>query len=227
MMKQFWWKFLAAMLLVYTVAGGLLMEVPRLVIINESIRALYFHVPMWFGMVLMFGVSVVYAVKYLRTRQPHHDLVSAGFAHTGLVFGLLGIVTGMIWANYTWGSPWHGDPKQNGAAIATLIYLAYFILRGSLDNQEQRARLSAVYAIFAFAAMIPLIFIIPRLTSSMHPGSGGNPGFNMYDLDSSMRKVFYPAVAGWILLGVWIASVRIRLRQAEEKILDLEYEKNR
>lgn len=227
MMKQFWWKFLAAMLLVYTVAGGLLMEVPRLVIINESIRALYFHVPMWFGMVLMFGVSVVYAVKYLRTRQPQHDLVSAGFAHTGLVFGLLGIVTGMIWANYTWGSPWHGDPKQNGAAIATLIYLAYFILRGSLDNQEQRARLSAVYAIFAFAAMIPLIFIIPRLTSSMHPGSGGNPGFNMYDLDSSMRKVFYPAVAGWILLGVWIASVRIRLRQAEEKILDLEYEKNR
>lgn len=227
MMKQFWWKFLAAMLLVYTVAGGLLMEVPRLVIINESIRALYFHVPMWFGMVLMFGVSVVYAVKYLRTRQAQHDLVSAGFAHTGLVFGLLGIVTGMIWANYTWGSPWHGDPKQNGAAIATLIYLAYFILRGSLDNQEQRARLSAVYAIFAFAAMIPLIFIIPRLTSSMHPGSGGNPGFNMYDLDSSMRKVFYPAVAGWILLGVWIASVRIRLRQAEEKILDLEYEKNR
>ncbi len=227
MMKQFWWKFLAVMLLVYTVVGGLLMEVPRLVIINESIRALYFHVPMWFGMVLMFGVSVVYAVKYLRTRQPQHDLVSAGFAHTGLVFGLLGIVTGMIWANYTWGSPWHGDPKQNGAAIATLIYLAYFILRGSLDNQEQRARLSAVYAIFAFAAMIPLIFIIPRLTSSMHPGSGGNPGFNMYDLDSSMRRVFYPAVAGWILLGVWIASVRIRLRQAEEKILDLEYEKNR
>ena len=130
----------------------------------------------------------------------------------------------MIWANYTWGSPWHGDPKQNGAAIATLIYLAYFILRGSLDNQEQRARLSAVYNIFAFAAMIPLIFIIPRLTSSMHPGSGGNPGFNMYDLDSNMRKIFYPAVAGWILLGVWIASVRIRLRMSEERILDSEYE---
>lgn len=226
-MKNYAWKLIAVMLLVYTVVGGLLMEVPRLVIINESIRALYFHVPMWFGMVVMFGVSVVYAVKYLRGRQPLHDRTSAGFAHTGLVYGLLGIFTGMIWANYTWGSPWHGDPKQNGAAIATLIYLAYFILRGSLDNQEQRARLSAVYAIFAFAAMIPLIFIIPRLTSSMHPGSGGNPGFNMYDLDSNMRKVFYPAVAGWILLGLWIASVRIRIQQTEEKILDLEYEQNR
>ena len=107
-----------------------------------------------------------------------------------------------------------------------LVYLAYFVLRGSLDNHEQRARLSAVYNLFAFAAMIPLIFIVPRLTSSMHPGSGGNPGFNMYDLDNNMRKVFYPAVIGWILLGVWIASVRVRLRLAEEKILDLEYEKN-
>jgi heme exporter protein C len=75
--------------------------------------------------------------------------------------------------------------------------------------------------------MIPLIFIIPRMTSSMHPGSGGNPGFNMYDLDSTMRRVFYPAVAGWILLGVWIASTRIRILEAEDKILDLEYEKNK
>jgi heme exporter protein C len=226
-MKKWWWKILAVLLLAYTVTGGLLMDVPRLLIINESIRALYFHVPMWFGMVLMFLVSVVYAVRYLRTHNPEFDRASAGFAHTGLIFGILGILTGMIWANYTWGSPWHGDPKQNGAAIATLIYLAYFILRGSLDNQEQRARLCSVYAIFAFAAMIPLIFIIPRMTSSMHPGSGGNPGFNMYDLDSSMRRVFYPAVIAWILLGMWIASLRIRIQHVEEIILDLEYEKNK
>jgi len=70
--------------------------------------------------------------------------------------------------------------------------------------------------------MIPLIFIIPRMTSSMHPGSGGNPGFNMYDLDSKMRMVFYPAVIGWILLGVWIATLRVRTRNAEEKILEIE-----
>ncbi len=222
-----WWKILSVALLFYAVVGGFLMDVPRLNIINESIRALYFHVPMWFGMIVLFLLSVIYAVKYLRGHNPLDDRISAGFAHTGLMFGLLGIGTGMIWANYTWGSPWHGDPKQNGAAIATLIYLAYFVLRGSLDNQEQRARLSSVYAIFAFAAMIPLIFIIPRMTSSMHPGSGGNPGFNMYDLDSSMRRVFYPAVAGWILLGVWIASLRIRILNAEEKILDIEYERNR
>lgn len=210
------------MLLLYTVVGGFLMTVPRLNIVNETIRALYFHVPMWFGMVIMFLVSTIYAIRYLKDSDTGNDIKSVEFANTGLFFGLLGIFSGMIWANYTWGSPWHGDPKQNGAAIALLVYLAYFVLRGSIDNHEQRSRLSAVYNIFAFAAMIPLIFIIPRMTSSMHPGSGGNPGFNMYDLDSQMRMVFYPAVIGWILLGVWIASVRIRMRNVEEKILELE-----
>lgn len=221
-----WLKIVAVILLLYTFIGGFLMYVPRLNIINESIRSLYFHVPMWFGMIVLFLLSVFYSVRYLRFHRLSDDRIAAGFAHMGLMYGMLGIFTGMIWANYAWGTPWHGDPKQNGAAITTLIYLAYFVLRGSLDNQEQRARLSSVYAIFAFAAMIPLIFIIPRMTSSMHPGSGGNPGFNMYDLDSSMRRVFYPAVIGWILLGIWIATVRIRILNAEEKILDIEYEKN-
>jgi heme exporter protein C len=224
MMKKNWWKIVSVVLLVYTLLGGLLFAVPRLNIVNETVRALYFHVPMWFAMVFMFLVSTYYAILYLRSPQLAHDTASFSFASVGLVLGLLGIVTGMIWANYTWGSPWHGDPKQTGAAIALLVYFAYFILRGSVANQEQKARLSAVYNIFAFAAMIPLIFIIPRMTSSMHPGSGGNPGFNMYDLDSKMRLVFYPAVIGWILMGAWIATVLVRIELVKGKIENLEDE---
>jgi heme exporter protein C len=217
-----WLKLTAIALLFYVHIAGLLFDVPRLNILNETIRALYFHVPMWFGMVLLFLISFINAIRYLGKPSPEMDRKVVAYANVGLVFGILGILTGMLWANYTWGSPWHGDPKQNGAAIALLVYLAYFVLRGSLDNEEQRARLSAVYNIFAFAAMIPLIFIIPRMTSSMHPGSGGNPGFNMYDLDSSMRLIFYPAVIGWFLIGLWIASLRIRIKTIEEKILELE-----
>ena len=217
-------KIAAVVLLLYVHLGGLLFDVPRLDILNETIRALYFHVPMWFGMILLFLLSVYYAVLYLRNPSIDYDRKSVEFANVGLFFGILGIITGMFWANYTWGSPWHGDPKQNGAAIALLVYLAYFVLRASIENEEQRGRLSAVYNIFAFAAMIPLIFIIPRLTSSVHPGSGGNPGFNMYDLDSRMRLVFYPAVAGWFLLGLWIANLRIRTHALEEKIYEAENE---
>lgn len=219
-----WLKILAVALLIYTVIAGFLVTVPRLNIVNETIRSLYFHVPMWFGMVVLFLLSTIHSIRYLKKPSFEHDAYAAEYANTGLILGLLGIFTGMIWANYTWGSPWHGDPKQNAAAISLLVYLAYFVLRGSIENEDQRARLSAVYNIFAFAAMIPLIFIIPRMTSSMHPGNGGNPGFNTYDLDSNMRLVFYPAVVGWILLGVWIASLRIRTRLLNEKLFNLDNE---
>jgi heme exporter protein C len=225
-MKKSWWKILGIIMVAFSLIGGLLFQVPRLHIVNETVRGLYFHVPMWFSMIFLFCVSTVYAVKYLRNPSTHNDIMSSEFAHAGLVFGMLGIFTGMIWANYAWGTPWHGDPKQNGSAITALIYLAYFVLRGSVDNKEQGARLSAVYNIFAFAAMIPLIFIIPRMTDSMHPGNGGNPGFNMYDLDSRMRPIFYIACMGWITLGIWIATLRVRSKKIEETIHDLEDEKS-
>lgn len=222
MFMKNWLKILAVAILVFVHTAGLLLDVPRLDILNETVRALYFHVPMWFGMVLLFGFSVFYAIRYLKNPLSENDRKSVEYANVGLVFGILGMITGMLWANYTWGSPWHGDPKQNGAAIALLVYMAYFVLRGSVENHEQRARLSAVYNIFAFAAMIPLIFIIPRLQDSLHPGSGGNPGFNAYDLDNRMRLIFYPAVIGWFLIGLWITSLRIRYKRLEENNLDLD-----
>lgn len=218
-MKSVWWKALAACLLIYTVVGGLLFEAPRLNILNETIRALHFHVPMWFGMIILLCTSLVYSIKYLSSSNPKHDIFAVEFANTGIVFGLLGIVTGMLWAQFTWGEWWSGDPKQNGAAIGLLIYMAYIVLRGSLEDEQQKARISAVYNVFAFAALIPLLFILPRLSDSLHPGSGGNPGFNAYDLDSNLRIVFYPAVMGWTLLGVWITSLKIRYRKLNDKLL--------
>jgi heme exporter protein C len=217
-----WLKILAVVVLFYVHISGLLSEVPRLNILNETVRAIYFHVPMWFGMVLLFTISVYYAVRYLQNPLVDYDRRSVEFANVGLAFGILGMITGMLWANYTWGSPWHGDPKQNGAAIALLVYMAYFVLRGSIENNEQKARLSAVYNIFAFAAMIPLLFIIPRLQDSLHPGSGGNPGFNVYDLDDRMRMIFYPAVIGWFMIGVWIADLRIRYKTLQQQTFDLD-----
>ena len=214
--KKHWWKLLAVLLLVYTVVGGMLLDVPRLAILNETIRALFFHVPMWFGMMILLTVSVVYSVLYLNKPSARFDHIAAEFAHAGVLFGLLGIFTGMVWANYTWGSPWSGDPKQNGSAIALLIYLAYFVLRNSLEDKQQRGRIGAVYNIFAFAALVPLLFILPRMTDSLHPGSGGNPAFDAYEYDNQLRLVFYPSILAWTLMGVWMANLRIRIRSLKE-----------
>lgn len=211
LIKTSWWKWVAIILLVYTIIGGLLFEVPELAILNETIRVLHFHVPMWFGMIFLFTASVINAIRFLKSGDANFDLNSQKLAEVGMFFGILGLLTGMLWATFTWGEPWSNDPKQNATAIAMLIYMAYFVLRGSISDEQLRARISSVYNIFAFAALIPLLFILPRLADSLHPGNGGNPGFNAYDLDSNLRLVFYPAVLGWTLLGFWIAVVKIRI----------------
>lgn len=220
-MKRIWWKVLCVILLLYTVTGGLLFEVPRLAILNETIRNLYFHVPMWFGMTFLFTASVVFSVKYLRTSNPLDDTIASEFAFSGILFGTLGMLTGMTWARFTWGAWWINDPQLNNAAIAMLIYLAYMVLRSSLEDTQQKARISAIYNIFAFAAMIPIVYILPRMAdNSLHPGKGGNPGFNIYDLDNKLRLVFYPAIIGWTLLGVWLSSLRVRIRKIQSKIAE-------
>lgn len=221
--KSFWWKIISIVLLYYVVIAGLLGEVPRLHILNETIRSLYFHVPMWFGMIILLTVSMIYGIRYLANGNLKDDIISMEFANSGILFGFLGIITGMIWAAFTWGSPWSSDPKQNAAAVGLLIYLAYKVLRNSMQDEQRRGRVSAVYNIFAFATLIPLLFILPRMTHSLHPGSGGNPGFNAYDLDNKMRMVFYPAVVGWTLMGVWITSLRIRIKIIKNKLEEIEY----
>lgn len=219
-MKKNWWKILAVLLLVFTVVAGMLSEVPRLAILNETIRNLYFHVPMWFGMILILLISFAYSIKYLNKPTVKNDVIAAEAAKVGILFGVLGIITGMEWARFTWGEYWSNDPKQNASAIGLLIYFAYLVLRSSFNEQQQRARISAVYNIFAFAALIPLLFILPRMTDSLHPGNGGNPGFNSYDLDSSLRMVFYPAILGWTLLGVWIVNVKSRLELLRQRLYE-------
>jgi len=190
---------------------------PFLNILEETIRNLFYHVPMWFGMLLLMLVSAIYAVRYLRAPQNRQlDHISRSFASIGLWYGVFGILTGALWAKFTWGAWWSWDVKQNTSAVALLIYMAYFVLRSSFEDAEQQARISAIYNIFAFSTLIPLLYIVPRMVDSLHPGMGGNPAFSSYDLDSSLRLVFYPAVVGWILLGVWMATLQARLLHLED-----------
>jgi heme exporter protein C len=217
-MKKNWWKILSVVILTYVIFWGLLGPTPRLAILNESIRNVYFHVPLWFAMIIMLLTSAIFSVLYLRSGRADHDLIAVEFANTSIVFGILGCATGAIWANFTWGEPWPNDPKLNSVAVGMLLYFAYLILRGSFDDEQRRARISAVFNIFAFFVFNALILILPRQTDSLHPGNGGNPAFGQYDMNSAMRMVFYPAVIGFTLLGVWITELRVRLGRVRAMI---------
>ena len=198
-------------LLTYTFTAGYLFDVPALPILNETVRALYLHVPMWFTMIFLLLLSSYHSYIFVSKGGELHDFKSYNYAHVGVYFGILGLLTGMFWAKYTWGTYWTNDPKLNGSAIGLLIYFGYFILRSSIEDESKKGKISSVYNVFAFSMLIPLIFILPRLTDSLHPGNGGNPGFNIYDMNSQLRLVFYPAVTGFIFLGLWISDLRLKM----------------
>lgn len=190
-------------------------------VIYETIRNTYFHVPMWFALMFLFIASAVYSVRFLSKGLPEYDRRASAYAEMGLVFGGLGLVTGMLWAHYAWGKAWSNDIKQLMTAVCLLIYVAYFILRRSFDEPEKGARLAAVYNIFAFASIVPLLYIIPRMFASLHPGATGSPAFGSQDLDNTMRLVFYPAIIGWTLLGFWLAQLRYRMLRLDAQQYDI------
>jgi len=199
----------------------MLASVPRLDILNETIRNVFYHVPVWFAMLFMMGVSFIYSLRALGTNSLLIDSKSYNAALIGFFFSIPGILTGSLWAKYTWGTWWtFQDPKLNGVAISMLIYLAYFILRSSIDDEQKRAKISAVYNIFAFVMMNVFIMVLPRLTDSLHPGNGGNPAFAKYDMDNNMRLVFYPAVIGWIMFSFWLFQIKNRISILKNKIND-------
>lgn len=206
-------------------------------VIYESIRNTYFHVPMWFALMFLFIASAWNSILFLRydsradllpkkkgkpISKLDFDRKAAAYAEAGLLFGIMGLITGMLWAQYAWGAAWSNDIKQLMTAVALLVYLAYFILRRSFDEPENGARLAAVYNIFAFAALIPLLYVVPRLFASLHPGATGNPAFGSGDLDNTMRAVFYPSIIGWSLLGFWIAQLRIRYQRIKDRVTGLD-----
>lgn len=187
-------------------------------ILVETIRNIYYHVTMWFAMMILLLISCIYSVRHLLKPNVLWDNKAQAYATVGVLFGVLGTITGMFWANATWGKPWNWDIKQTMVVVALLIYLAYFVLRSSIEDKDKRYRVAAAYNIFSFATLVPLLFIIPRMVDSLHPGSGGNPALGGEDLDNTMRLVFYPAIIGWIFMGAWIAQLITRTRKIEEEL---------
>ena len=188
-------------------------------ILIETIRNTHYHVSIWMAMFILLTVAAVYSLLAAFKEEPIYDFHASSITSVAFTFGLMGLATGSVWAKYTWGAFWTNDIKLNMTALSMMIYAAYFILRSSMPDEEKKAKVSGIYNVFAFVAMIPLLFVIPRLQDSLHPGNGGNPAFGGEDLDNTLRMVFYPAIIAWTLLGFWIANLYFRFKKLNYKYL--------
>ncbi len=182
-------------------------ELPNIPGLEEKAKIIFFHVPTAWLAVIAFLTAMIQGIKYLRTNNFEHDAKSNSALQIGMVFAILATVTGSIWAKFTWGAFWHWDPRETSIFILLLIYGSLFALRSAIENEEKRARLSAVYSIFAFLTVPFFVFIMPRIMAGLHPGSADDTNAGPvvdFQMNSTMQVIFYISLFAFTILYVWM-----------------------
>jgi heme exporter protein C len=148
---------------------------PADVNMGELVRIFYFHLPPAIICYLSLLISVAFGLVYIRTKDYKWDTLSESGALMGIVYGLVTLISGAIWANATWGVYWNWDPRETTTLILWFAYIGYFLLRMSIENPERRASSAAVFNILAFMT-VPLSYVSFILWPSLHPRLGSDSG---------------------------------------------------
>jgi heme exporter protein C len=213
-MKVF--KLLLLPYMAAVVAAAFLWPEPAKGFIGESSRIVFFHVPCAWVSTLAFIVAAGYSLAYLVKRNPWHDDLAAAAVKIGLLFGVLTLITGSLFAKIMWGSWWNWDPRESSYLLLVFLYSAYVFLRASIDDPERRSRIAAAYALFAIVLMPFLVFVAPRITASLHPQTVINPQGKIL-MDTPTRAVFFGALLAFTWLFVWMLSLDARAARQARK----------
>jgi heme exporter protein C len=180
---------------------------------GETSRILFFHVPQAWVATLSFLISMIGSAVYLAKRKVKADYVALSAAELGFLFCVLATVTGSIFAKVTWGSFWNWDPRETSIVILLMIYGAYFALRSAVSDPERSRVFAGVYSILAFVTVPFLVFVVPRITTSLHPEDTMNPANP--GMDPKTLKVFLGSLLAYTALYVWMLRLRIRILRLE------------
>jgi heme exporter protein C len=212
-----WLKLLLLPFMGATIAVAFLWPSPAAGFIGESSRIVFFHVPCAWVASLAFLVAAAYSIAYLAKGNPWHDDLAAGAVRIGVLFALLALLTGSLFAKIMWGSYWNWDPRESSFLLLLFLYGAYLFLRAAIDDPVRRGRISAAYALFAAVLMPFLVFVAPRVTSSLHPQTVINPQGKIL-MDGPTKAVFFAGLAGFTGIFVWMLSLDARSSRLARKV---------
>jgi heme exporter protein C len=186
-------------------------------------KVFYFHVSAgWVGM-LGFLVAMIAGIIYLRTGDHKWDIAGLAAVEIGMVFALINIVSGSIWARPIWNTWWTWDPRLTTATIMELIYAAYLMLRAGIEDPDRRARFGAVYAIIGFIS-VPLTFLSIRIFRTIHPvviGGEDPSAKGAFDMTPKMLQTFMFSLLAFSFVFADLFWHRVRLGQLADKVEQL------
>lgn len=194
---------------------------PREATMGDVQRIFYFHVASaWVGF-FGFSVTLVAGIIYLLRSSRYWDIVGLSSVEVGLTFMIMATVTGMLWAKPVWGTYWTWEPRLTISAVQLLVYVAYTMLRASLEDPEQQARFASVYGIVAFVT-VPLSWFAIRRWRSIHPDiltSGEGMA-----ITPRMIHTLLVSIGAFTALYAALLHQRVRLEQAKDAVYHLKLE---
>ncbi len=199
-----------------------IMVFPLIPALGELGRNILLHVPMSMVAFIAFVTGTVYSIMYLVKRNPDYDRSARASSAVGTMFTLLATITGSIWARFSWGTFWNWDPREVSIFILLLVYGGYFMLRALLEESEdKKARIAAVFNIIAMVSAFFLMFVLPRITQSLHPGGAGgeapiiNTSSTPVNTDRTLLNLHWIAVLLFTLVFVWLKDLYTRVLRIE------------
>ena len=205
-----WWQwFLFLYMAAVTVAAFLYAPLARKLF--EQTRIIYWHIPVAWVTVVAFVVAGWHSMRYLATRDLGSDARAAAAAEIGLLFCALATISGAVFSKGMWGAYWNWDPRQTSIFFLLLIYAAYVTLRAAVEEPARRARLAAVYGLFAAVTTPLLIFVVPRLFFTLHPDPIVNTSGKL-EMHPRMFQVFMASLVGFTVLFFWVYALDVRIR---------------
>lgn len=182
-------------------------------------RIFYFHVGSAWVAAVAFFIALLSGALYLGKPSKTWDTVSLASVEIGLAFTTMTIVSGSTWGRPAWNTWWIWSPRLTSITVMWLVYVAYFMLRGAMEDDERRGRFAAVYVIAGFVTVI-ITFMSIRLLRDIHPvllGASSLDAKGLQEFDTGLQSaqmgmtVTMATVAFSCLYAAWLVN-RLRLQ---------------
>lgn len=192
----------------------ILLRLPDEIVQGAIYRIIFFHVPAAWTAFLCFFAAMIGSIFYLAKKDLKFDAFAAAVTEVGLAFGAANLITGMIWGRIIWGIWWTWDARLTSMLVGWLIYAGYLMLRRAIEEPTERAKMSAVLSIFAFAD-VPIIFFSIKWWRTQHPQPVVWGGGKM---DPAMYNTLFMNWIPLLLLAVVFLMIRMEQERAQREI---------
>ena len=181
-------------------------------LLRNNYRIIFFHLPSAVCSFTAFTITLIAAIQYLRTRKYGWDLIAVSSAKAGFFMITAALISGSIWAKVAWGTYWNWDPRETTVLILWFAYAAYFALRSSIEDVEERAKVSSILAIFCYAT-VPLSYLSTRLYFSLHPST------QELSIGLNIGMTLGMMMTSFILLYIVYMLLEVKLSELEMEVV--------